>query len=357
VQAFNTVTITARVDGELQKLGFNEGQMVNKGDLLAQIDPRPFQALLGQSMAAKAKDEATLLSAKADLERYEMLAPENLASKQTLDAQKALVSGLEAQIKGDQANIDNARTQLQYTTITSPIQGRTGIRRVDIGNNVHATDTGGIVVVTQMQPISLIFTLPEDSLEDVGSALAAGTVTVVALSRDGKTQLDQGSVVLVDNQIDQSTGTIRLKATFPNSQSKLWPGQYIDARVLIKTQKDALTIPTAAVQRGPNGTFAYVVKADSTVEARPVKVGEESGSRMVVMDGIRDGERVVTSNQYRLQPGAHVKVSQTEPAGGEPHTEVASDPADHANPSAPLAVSPTPGTKAPVPHYAGRSVQ
>jgi multidrug efflux system membrane fusion protein len=164
-------------------------------------------------------------------------------------------------------------------------------------------------------------------------------------------------VVLVDNQIDQSTGTIRLKATFPNAQSKLWPGQYIDARVLLKTQKGALTIPAAAVQRGPNGTFAYVVKADSTVEARPVKVGEESGSRMVVMDGIRDGERVVISNQYRLQPGAHVKVTQTGPAEGEPHTEVASDPADHANTPAPLAVSPTPGAKMPVAHSAGRSVQ
>jgi multidrug efflux system membrane fusion protein len=306
--------VTARVDGELQKIAFEEGKTVNKGDLLAQIDPRPFQAALELSLAAKAKDEAQLQSAKADLERYVTLAPENLASKQILDAQRATVAGLEAQIKGDQASIDNARTQLQYTTIASPIQGRTGIRRVDVGNNVRATDTGGIVVVTQLQPISLIFTLPEDALSVVGNALSAGTVTVEAMSRDGSAELDRGTVTLIDNQIDQTTGTIRLKAVFPNPHNKLWPGQYIDARVLVRTDKSALTIPAAAVQRGPDGMFTYVVKDDSTVEMRPLKVGEESGSLMVVQDGIIEGERVVTSNQYRLQPGAHVKVSREVPS-------------------------------------------
>ncbi len=311
IQAFNTVTVTARVDGELQKLAFAEGQMVRKGDLLAQIDPRPFQAALAQAQAAKAKDEAQLQSARADLERYLTLAPENLASKQTLDAQRATVAGLQAQIKGDQANIDNAQTQLHYTTITSPIEGRTGIRRVDVGNNVHATDTNGIVVVTQLQPISLIFTLPEDALPTINSALSAGTVPVTALSRDGGTELDRGTVSLVDNQIDQSTGTIRIKAVFPNPQNKLWPGQYVDARVLVRIERRALTVPVTAVQRGPNGMFAYVVKADRTVEARPVQVGEESGSVFVVKDGLRDGERVVTSNQYRLEPGAHVKWEPT----------------------------------------------
>jgi multidrug efflux system membrane fusion protein len=313
IQAFNTVTVTARVDGELQKIAFEEGRTVNKGDLLAQIDPRPFQAALELALAAKAKDEAQLQSAKADLERYLTLAPENLASKQILDAQRATVAGLEAQIKGDQATIDNARTQLQYTTITSPIQGRTGIRRVDVGNNVRATDTNGIVVVTQLQPISLIFTLPEDALSVVGSALSSGTVTVEAMSRDGSKELDRGTVTLVDNQIDQTTGTIRLKAVFPNPQNKLWPGQYVDARVLVRTDKSALTIPSAAVQRGPDGMFTYVVKADSTVEMRPLEVGEESGSVMVVQNGINEGERVVTSNQYRLQPGAHVKVTHEAP--------------------------------------------
>jgi membrane fusion protein, multidrug efflux system len=311
IQAFNTVKVTARVDGELQKLGFVEGQMVNRGDLLAQIDPRPFQAALGQALAQKAKDEAQLQSAKADLERYITLAPEDLASKQTLDAQRATVAGLEAQIKGDQANIDNAQTQLHYTTIVSPIQGRTGIRSVDVGNNVHATDTNGIVVVTQLQPISLIFTLPEDVLETIATAMSTGPVTVTAVSRDGATELDRGTVSLVDNEIDQTTGTIRIKAVFPNTQNKLWPGQYVNARVLVRTDKGALTIPSAAVQRGPNGLFTYVVKPDQTVEARPLKVGEESGSVFVVHEGLQDGERVVTSNQYRLTPGVHVKWEPT----------------------------------------------
>lgn len=309
IQAFNTVTVTARVDGELQKIAFEEGRMVNKGELLAQIDPRPFQAALELARAQKAKDEAQLQSAKADLERYVTLAPENLASKQTLDAQRATVAGLEAQIKGDQATIDNARTQLAYTTITSPIQGRTGIRRVDVGNNVRATDTNGIVVVTQLQPISLIFTLPEDALSVIGPALNSGTVTVEAMSRDASKELDRGTVTLVDNQIDPTTGTIRLKAVFPNPQNRLWPGQFVDARVLVRTDKGALTIPSTAAQRGPDGMFTYVVKSDSTVEMRPLKLGEESGSVMVVQDGISAGEKVVTSNQYRLQPGVHVKIA------------------------------------------------
>ncbi len=311
VQAFNTVTVTARVDGELQKIAFEEGQRVNKGDLLAQIDPRPFQAALAQAQAAKAKDEAQLQAAQADLQRYLTLAPHNLASQQTLDAQRALVSGLQAQLKGDQASIANASTQLQYTTITSPIQGRTGIRRVDAGNNVHATDTNGIVVVTQLQPIALIFTLPEDALASITGALNAGPVTVAALSRDASAELDRGSLTLVDNQIDQTTGTIRLKAVFPNQQDRLWPGQFIDARVLVRTVKGALTIPAAAVQRGPNGMFTYVVKADSTVEARPLQVGEEVGSVLIVRQGLHEGERVVTSNQYRLQPGARVNAASS----------------------------------------------
>jgi len=310
VQAFNTVTVTSRVDGALQKLGFTEGQMVRKGDLLAQIDPRPFKAALGLAEAAKAKDEAQLASAKQDLQRYTLLAPQNLASQQVLDAQKATVSGLEAQIKGDQANIDNARTQLEYSAITSPIDGRTGIRKVDVGNNIHATDTSGIVVVTQLQPITVIFTLPEEDLSQINSAMSRGALPVSAFARDESTELDRGTLQLVDNQIDQTTGTIRLKAVFPNTNSTLWPGQYVNTRVLVRTQSNALTVPAAALQRGPNGIFAYVVKPDSTVEARPVQVGEETGNIAVVQNGLREGERVATSNQYRLEPGSHVRIAE-----------------------------------------------
>ncbi|HWW81463.1 MAG TPA: efflux RND transporter periplasmic adaptor subunit [Steroidobacteraceae bacterium] len=307
VQAFYTVTVTARVDGELQKVGFVEGQTLKKGDLIGQIDPRPFRAALDQAIATHDKDVAQLASAQADLDRFELLAPQNLASKQTLDAQHALVGQLQAQIKGDQANIDNARTQLSYTTIVSPIQGKTGIRRVDPGNNVHATDTGGIVVVTQVQPIACIFTLPEEALPTLNRALEAGTVSVTAMSRDGKSELDSGTIALVDNQIDQTTGTIRVKATFPNPHDALWPGEFINARVLVRTEHNVLTVPSNAIQRGPNGMFTYVVKADSTVEARPLKVGDESGTLTVITDGLKDGEQVVLSNQYRLQPGARVR--------------------------------------------------
>jgi len=320
IQAYNTVTVTSRVDGELQKLGFVEGQLVHKGELLAQIDPRPYQAALSQAEAAKAKDEAQIAGAKQDLERYTMLAPQNLTSQQVLDTQKATVSALQAQIKGDQATIDNARTQLAYTSITSPIEGRTGIRKVDVGNIVHSGDANGIVVVTQVQPITLIFTLPEDALAEVNKAMAAGSVPVVALSRDGATEFDHGTLQLVDNQIDPGTGTVRLKAVFPNKQNTLWPGQFVNARVLVRIDRNALTIPTAAVQRGPNGMFAYVVKADSTVEVRPIAVAEDSGGITVVQSGIREGERVVTTNQYRLEPGVQVKIVAPLP----PKSEVAS---------------------------------
>jgi membrane fusion protein, multidrug efflux system len=312
VQAFYTVTVTARVDGELQTIAFTEGQTVHKGDLLAQIDPRPNQAAYAQALATKAKDAAQLANAKRDLERYTVLQPQDLASKQTVDTQRAMVDQLTAQLQVDQAVIDNARTQLDYTRISSPINGRTGIRLIDPGNIVRAAATTGIVVVTQVQPIAVIFTLPEENLAAVSAALSGGPVNVTTLSRDGGTVLDQGTLTLIDNEIDQATGTARLKATFNNAHNTLWPGQYVNARVQIRTDRNVLTLPTAAVQLGPNGPFTYVVKADSTVEVRQLKIGDESGGMTVVTAGLNLNERVVTSNQYRLQPGTHVRVNTAE---------------------------------------------
>ncbi len=313
VQAFYTVTVTARVDGEIQKIGFTEGQTVHKGDLLAQIDPRPNQAAYSQAVAIKAKDAAQLANSKLDLDRYIQLQPQDLASKQTVDTARATVDQLTAQVQVDQAMVANARTQLDYTRITSPIDGRTGIRLIDPGNIVRAAGIGGIVVVTQVQPISVIFTLPEEDLSTVGAALAAGSVQVTTVSRDGKTALDQGTLTLIDNEIDQTTGTAKLKATFSNTRNTLWPGQYVNARVLVRTEKNALTVPSSAVQLGPNGPFTYVVKSDSTVEVRPLELGVDSGGLTVIKKGIALNERVVTSNQYRLQAGVHVRDNTAAP--------------------------------------------
>jgi multidrug efflux system membrane fusion protein len=309
VQAYYTVKVTARVDGQLDTVAFTEGETLKKGQLLAQIDPRPFKAALDQALAQRAKDEAQLGNAKRDMDRYLLLAPQDLASKQTVDTQRSTVAQAEAQLKADDATIENARTQLSYTTITAPINGRTGIRQVDPGNIVHASDTGGIVVMTQIQPISVMFTLPEDAVAQMTEALASGPTSVVALARDDGTVLDTGTVALLDNQIDQTSGTIRVKATFPNPHQLLWPGEFVTARVLVKMHKQALTIPAAALQRGPDGMFAFVVQPNSTVEVRPLKVTLLDENTVIVDSGLNPGERVVTSNLYRLQPGTLVRIN------------------------------------------------
>jgi multidrug efflux system membrane fusion protein len=306
VQAYNTVTMRARVDGELQRVAFKEGQDVKAGDLLAVIDPRPFETALAQAEAAKTKDEAQLANAQRDLQRVVEL--RDFASKQSVDTQRTLVTQLQATIQADQAAVDNAKVQLSYTTITAPLSGRAGARLVDQGNMVRATEGTGLLVITQLQPIFITFTVPQDWLDEIVAAEARGSVKVDALKRDDVTKIATGVLSLIDNQIDTATGTIRLKATFANEDQRLWPGQFVNLRVQTNFRPKALVVPAQAVQRGAQSPYAYIVKPDQTVEARPVKLGPSEAGLTVIESGLRLGETVVIDGQFKLRPGARVDV-------------------------------------------------
>ena len=311
VHAFNIVTVKTRVDGHLDRVAFVEGQEVQEGEILAQIDPRPFQAQLGQARAAKARNEALLANARLDLERTSTLAAREYATRQNLDTQRALVAQLEAAIQGDQASIDNATVQLGYATITSPIGGRTGMRLVDKGNIVRTTDSNGLVVITQLQPISVIFALPQDVLGDITKEMSEGPLKVLAYNRDNSVRLGEGVLMLVDNQVEAATGTLRLKATFDNPDNALWPGQFVNVRLLLRVRGDVATVPAEVTQHGLNGTFAYVVKADQSVEQRPIKIGYSRDGVTVVEEGLRVGDTVVLDGQYKLRAGTRVQVAPT----------------------------------------------
>jgi len=324
-RALNTVLVRPQVEGKLIAISFTEGQDVEKGYVLAKIDPTTYQAQYDQAVATKAQREAQLANAKLDLERYARLAKTNAINRQQLDTQRALVAQLEAQVRGDQAAIDNARAILSYTDITAPIAGRTGIRQVDVGNIVRAADTTGLVTITQLRPIAVMFNLPQQSLPDLTKGMAEGPLPVQAIGVENRigtaTQpsiVDSGKVLVIDNQVDPTTGTVRLKAEFPNAQLQLWPGQFVNVRLLIDTLRQVVVVSTSAVQRGPTGTFVFIIGEDLKVSQRNVSVLQQDDRRAVISKGLSAGERVVTSGFGRIANDSEVVVTATEEAGEPP---------------------------------------
>jgi multidrug efflux system membrane fusion protein len=317
VQALFTVAIHSQVDGKLQEIFFQEGQRVKKGAMLAKIDPRLYQAALDQAKAKKAQDEAALIAAQKDLDRFKTLVVKNFETQQNVDQQQAKVDQTKAAIDADAAAIETAQTQLDYTNITAPSDGRMGVRLVDPGNIVHASDQGAIAILTQTQPTTVVFTLPAQTLDGVREAMARGSVEVAAYDRDNVRLLGTGTLSVVDNLIDQATATYRLKATFSNDDEKLWPGEFVNARLLLEVRKNVVVIPPLAVQRGPHGLFAWVVKADGTVEPRPIQTNATTGDRTIVVSGVDEGERVVTDGQYKLQTNAPVTITAPRAASAQ----------------------------------------
>ena len=313
VQGFNTVLVRTRVDGQIDKIAFKEGQLVNQGDLLVQIDPRPYQAALDQAKAKKAQDEANLANANLDLQRFTKLG--EFATRQQTDTQRSTVAQLTAQLAADDAAISNAQTQVDYTTVKAPISGVAGLRQVDVGNIVNASTQTGIVTIAQIEPIAVIFTAPEDQLPYINEAQSTQPLKVIALTTDGKKTLSDGTLSVINNQVDTTSGTIRLKAVFDNKNHALWPGQSISTRLLVKTLKDATVVPDDAIQHGNDGLYAYAVNQDKA-ELRKLKVSYSIDGRSVVDDGLSPGQQVITAGQYKVQPGTLVStaVASSEPA-------------------------------------------
>jgi len=316
VTAFNTANIKSRVDGQIMKVNFQEGQHVNQGELLIEIDSRPFQVQLEQMQAQLFRDQAQLRDAKLNLDRYTALIPSGSIAQQQVDTQKALVDQLDGTVRTDQAQIDNAKLQIVYCHITAPFTGRIGLRQVDPGNIIHASDTNPMLILTQLQPIAVIFTLPEDVLPNVSRRMQQGTLEVDAFSRDDQTKLATGKLLTIDNQIDPTTGTAKLKAVFDNKDNQLWPNQFVNADLLLETRKNSTVVPTAAILRGPQGTFVYAVNPDKTVQDKVVTVSLTQGDTTVVTSGINPGDTVVTDGQDKLQRGSPINMRNTSPSGG-----------------------------------------
>lgn len=316
VQALNTVTVRAQIDGKIIKVNFQEGQDVRAGDLLMQIDPRPYQAALDQSLAKQNQDQAQLDYAQKVLSRDVELFDKRVLDPQSLDLQKATATQMAALVKADEAAVASAKVQLEFTKITSPIDGRVGLRLVDQGNIVHASDLTGLVIITQIRPISVIFTLPESNLREVTKRVAANdgdqSLTVIATDQENNQILDQGELGAMDNQIDQATGTIKLKAIFKNRQLGLWPGQFVNIRLLVDTRKQALVVPANAVSEGPNGDFVYVIRPDLTAQVKTVKTGTSEAGFTIIENGVSERDEVVVDGQYLLKPNAHVRVKQAQ---------------------------------------------